>query len=450
LIDALGTAKFFIEGDKLKEARTVLDLVYPYATTVEQLDALGHAYSQAKGWEKCSDIASRLYFSLEEPRKSFARNSRINAYINLNQPDAALELIEEQESVNFNRNKKEFSVDDQVNLGLQKAMALFMMNKKGDSEKVLNTISKNYLLTEAQRRSIVFNMATHKIANGHFKEGLRDFILVGRQLGIWKKSSLPPMQQWTGQTLSTGQKILIVAEGGIGDEIINFRFCENLKRQGYIPYWYTNREDLAKVFERHGVPCITSQKHLNQIFDSTWCWTYSMSLPVYLEVFSHMLWNGPYLTPKSTSKSLLPLNGIKIGLKSCGNPEYEHNLHRAVPRTDMFTALLNLNPTRQMYWFDEDSSIWKDIKDDWEVTLDYINQMDVIVTSCTSLAHAAGAMGKETLVLVPIMNYYVWASPGETSPWYGNNVKLFRQTKPNCWKEPLKQVADYIDKNYKT
>lgn len=155
--DALGTAKFFIEGDKLKEARTVLDLVYPYATTVEQLDALGHAYSQAKGWEKCSDIASRLYFSLEEPRKSFARNSRINAYINLNQPDAALELIEEQESVI--RNKKEFSVDDQVNLGLQKAMALFMMNKKGDSEKVLNTISKNYLLTEAQRRSIVFIMA---------------------------------------------------------------------------------------------------------------------------------------------------------------------------------------------------------------------------------------------------------------------------------------------------
>jgi hypothetical protein len=82
----------------------------------------------------------------------------------------------------------------------------------------------------------------------------------------------------------------------------------------------------------------------------------------------------------------------------------------------------------------------------WEDTLDFIDQMDCIVSSCTSLVHAAGAMGKTTFVIVPIAEYYIWTSSSKTtkSPWYGDNVTLLRQEKPRCWKAPLDKLRKIL------
>lgn len=73
-----------------------------------------------------------------------------------------------------------------------------------------------------------------------------------------------------------------------------------------------------------------------------------------------------------------------------------------------------------------------------------IAQLDVVITSCTSVAHIAGAMGKITYVFVPIMNYYIWPGEANTSPWYDDHVRILRQSVVRSWKEPIEMLADHL------
>jgi hypothetical protein len=78
-------------------------------------------------------------------------------------------------------------------------------------------------------------------------------------------------------------------------------------------------------------------------------------------------------------------------------------------------------------------------------TYSLVSQMDLVITSCTSIAHIAAAQGKEVCVFVPIMEYYVWTSSTGKSWWYGDNVHLFRQKKPRNWDEPLKELKEFLN-----
>jgi ADP-heptose:LPS heptosyltransferase len=84
----------------------------------------------------------------------------------------------------------------------------------------------------------------------------------------------------------------------------------------------------------------------------------------------------------------------------------------------------------------------------WEDTLDFIDQMDCVISSCTSLVHAAGAMGKTCFVVVPIAEYYIWSTSRRdtTTPWYGNNFQVHKQTKVRDWHEPLTNVKQEVIK----
>ena len=79
----------------------------------------------------------------------------------------------------------------------------------------------------------------------------------------------------------------------------------------------------------------------------------------------------------------------------------------------------------------------------WEDTASHLAAMDLVITSCTSVAHMSAALGKETWVIAPIMPYYLWAVPGEKSAWY-DSVRLFRQTTYGDWTEPLAQVTQAL------
>ena len=57
--------------------------------------------------------------------------------------------------------------------------------------------------------------------------------------------------------------------------------------------------------------------------------------------------------------------------------------------------------------------------------------MDLVVSSCTSLIHAAGSIGKESIVIIPILTYYTWAKLGYKTKWYENNLTILRQKEVN-------------------
>jgi len=210
------------------------------------------------------------------------------------------------------------------------------------------------------------------------------------------------------------------------------------------PIWYTDRKDIAAIFERNGFKTVSN---INAI-PHDWLWTYSMPSPTYLDLEEDDLWYGPYLTPLNKAP-LLPNNRKKrIGIKCMGNPKYDQDLHRTIP----FEQLIDSIPEDyEIYSFHIDEDFThprviplKDKIKTWDDTLDYINQMDIIVSSCTSLIHAAGAIGKESIVIIPILTYYTWAKLGYHTKWYGDNLTVLRQREYDNWNAPLKELKDML------
>lgn len=430
--DPLATAKFFIDINQNDKAKIVLDLLKPYAQTLEQYDELGNLYIKSKDYKSALEIAFKLHnnFNLDSQQKQLMRTNIIRGCLQLNQPENALKFIQ----INLKENP------DDPELRMEEAFTYFLLDKKDLGEKVLrNILTKPH--NEDIDRKVKFNLGTYDLRNGLFKKGLREVLTGGRVFNSWKELPFPKEQFWEGNIVKN-KTILVCAEGGIGDEIISIRFMKHLKEKGLNPIWHSDRKDIVEIFERCGFPCMSKIKQL----PDDWLWTYSMPVPCYLELEKEELWNGPYLTPiKKASK----LDGAKkIGIKTMGNPYYDQDLHRTVP----FDDLVNCIPEDYtIYSFHMDENLYhprvinlKDKIKSWDDTFDYIDQMDIVVSSCTSLIHAAGAIGKLSAVIVPLLNYYTWAIPGNKTKWYGDNLTIFRQKRYDNWELPLTELKDYL------
>ena len=82
----------------------------------------------------------------------------------------------------------------------------------------------------------------------------------------------------------------------------------------------------------------------------------------------------------------------------------------------------------------------------WLDTWRVISSLDLVISSCTSVAHMAAAMGKPTWIMIPYNNeYFLWSMPGNTSPWY-DSVRLFRQTKYKDWSGAFDELREAFAK----
>ena len=66
--------------------------------------------------------------------------------------------------------------------------------------------------------------------------------------------------------------------------------------------------------------------------------------------------------------------------------------------------------------------------------------LDLVVTSDTSIAHLAGALGVPVWVALPFAPDWRWLLQREDSPWYPT-MRLFRQTEPGRWQDVFERVA---------
>jgi hypothetical protein len=175
-----------------------------------------------------------------------------------------------------------------------------------------------------------------------------------------------------------------------------------------------------------------------------------MTIPGYLNLTESDLWTEPYITALKNPKNQLNSNKFRVGIKCNGNPYFGQDEYRKIP----LDLMLQYIPEEcEIYYIDKDHKKNHprviDLADriqSWEDTLDFIDQMDCIISSCTSLVHAAGAMGKTTMVAVPICEYYIWTSTRQdnSTPWYGDNFYVYKQQKLRDWNHPLIQIRQHL------
>jgi hypothetical protein len=54
-------------------------------------------------------------------------------------------------------------------------------------------------------------------------------------------------------------------------------------------------------------------------------------------------------------------------------------------------------------------------------------------------------MGKRTIIMVPIMEYYTWVEGNSSSSWYGDKLTLIRQQKPEQWDEAYAELKSILE-----
>jgi hypothetical protein len=413
----------------------MLDLYFKRAETIEDFDTLGYLSLKAEHRQLYLKCAEAAYIRAENADQLYiARTNLYKAYNALNQPDKALFYID----LNLKLTPDDFETQT------QKAFNIALKGDKKTSENILLKLIEKFPERKEDMRSA---LSGKLLREGKTAEGILSF------LGTFKPKSgkfddVLKMRRWTG-TIQPGKTIYVEGEGGIGDEIINIRFFKYIEEMGMKPILYSSwskyREDTVSLFRRNGYEVLTETYSI----DRKQLWTPLMSLPGYLNLDESKLWYGPYLKPLNNPENKLQSKKFKIGIKCSGNPYFSQDEYRKIPLAKM---LEYLPKEAEIYYIDKETVKDSRVIDlspkikSWEDTLDFVEQMDCIVSSCTSLVHAAGSIGKTTFVIVPIAEYYIWSTSSQTtkSPWYGDNFQVHKQTKVRSWNEPLNNVKSEV------
>jgi hypothetical protein len=134
----------------------------------------------------------------------------------------------------------------------------------------------------------------------------------------------------------------------------------------------------------------------------------------------------------------------RIGIRWKGSATFEHEQHRVFPKELLFEAVKGYNCVSLQD--DEDPPEWieKVPLHSWVQTMLEISKCKLVITSCTSVAHLAGAMGVPTWIVIPILPYYLWAVPGSKTDHY-ESVELFRQEVYGCWEAPFNRIREKLN-----
>lgn len=306
-----------------------------------------------------------------------------------------------------------------------------------------------------------FNRGWFLINDGDYQNGCQ-LLEHGRYINVYGSPPLKTDAPIFNPEKSSieGKSIIVSLEGGFGDEIIHARFATSFKKQGAKAVYVAAAPELVSVFERiEGVDKVILRNQAHTVPHDYWVPGFSAGW-VAGHTFEDFP-NDPYLTPRPESvevwKTMINSEKIKVGIRWAGNPKFEHQQFRKFPEN--FITNLAKYPELQVYSLQRDHNLIQlpegvmDLQHfllSWEDTMAAIANLDIVITSCTSIAHLAAAMGKETWVLVPILPYHTW-TPGSpesnTSPYY-KCVKLFRQKNPKNWNEPFQELYAALEEKF--
>ena len=98
--------------------------------------------------------------------------------------------------------------------------------------------------------------------------------------------------------------------------------------------------------------------------------------------------------------------------------------------------------------FEDDMIDVSESLDSFNKTAALINKLDLVISSDTSVAHLAGALGKEIWIPLQKMPDWRWESKGESSYWY-NSATLFRQKSFKKWDSVFQSIYAKLNRKYK-
>ena len=378
---------------------------------------LGHLYL-----ESIKDyLQSIFYFSKAiklNPANIYTFFDLCKAYEYQNSPDDALKVLSIIES-GF-----ELTSETKLKLATQYAH----LGKSAEAERYFQAVLTEDPSNESARWHLSYLQLRHK----DFHQGLKNF--EARLSNEYKNSKA---YNWNVQQLS-GKHILLIAEQGLGDTIQFARYIPLLKQLG-AKVTLKCQDSLVSLMQSSFDIDLIAESSFPSDFD----YDYScplMSLPYKLNLSEEKIYaNTPYLkvSPEKqfeTKVILQETNRLNIGLTWKGNPLSSFEPQRSISLENL-RPLWNRDHTNyyilQKTLSEQDHALLDSelksvcLMEKLHTFLDtaaIIEQLDLVITIDSAVAHLAGALGKKTFLILPAYADWRWFDDTTKTPWYPNTT----------------------------
>lgn len=273
-----------------------------------------------------------------------------------------------------------------------------------------------------------------------------------------------PIPEWDG-VIRAGEKVIVFDEQGIGDTIQFSRYLPMLAAEGLDVTFFCRKSAQRLIKSLPGnIRCLDTFGPEEQ-FDKQIALS---SLPYARGTrLSTVPANVPYLAaePELVAQWAARLaergsmQDLKIGLCWAGNPNVRADPRRSIPLA-AFAPLMRMQGVRVISvqkhnGLEEIAGLPQDARletyDDFDNGPDafidsaaLMQNLDLVVSCDTSVAHLAGALARPTFVLLKKIPDWRWMLDREDSPWYPT-MRLFRQAERGNWAEVMSRVVAAVE-----
>ena len=301
-----------------------------------------------------------------------------------------------------------------------------------------------------------FNRGCVKLKQGHFEEGWKEYEW------RWHMPTFQPFNcpqpKWQGEDIAD-KTLLIHTEQGNGDALQFARFLP-MVRERCKKLIIVCTEPLRMLFKN--MDCVDEVRLAGNLpadlFD-VYCPIMSIAgaLKISLENLPTIT---PYLQiPKGVVvPELADNNKPKIGLVWAGSPTQQLNHHRSCP----IEVMLDITKAGDFDFYsfqlpisqdDKKTLQKKDVIDLEPELVSYahtgalLEQMDMVISVCTSVVHLSGALNIPSMVLLSPQADWRWLEETGKSTWYPN-TEILRQSTSGDWQELIARASTALNEHF--
>lgn len=410
----------------------------------------GAAYNKAKDYDKA--IESLEMAILKMPNHGGAYTNLGNVYNKLHDYKTAAKMHEKSIELEPNGSNAYSNVGTSYKyLGLS--------DKAITSYKKAIELDPNFVNAH-------FDLATMYLASEDFKNGWKEYEWRFRKEEmiphIIKHKDIFTKPLFTGIEDIKGKTLLLHSEQGYGDSIQFIRFAPQLKEKFGCKIAVKCREGLKELFKTiDEIDVIVDRSEETPAFDYQLS---IMSMPFILDMKStdELPKKMPYLKAIFDKDLEIKKEKDKINIGICWSASLTGESYEGkVFDLKFFEPLMN-NPKINLYSLQvgdgsEDIKKFKyedKIVDlthkltDFSKTASLINELDLVISSDTAVAHLTGALNKPVWIPLQKIPDWRWTNKGETTKWYPS-AKLFRQKTAKVWESVFQSINAKLSKQYK-
>lgn len=305
------------------------------------------------------------------------------------------------------------------------------------------------LHTAPNSAQVLFNQSLALLKAGDFQNGWAGYEHRTRLPHFASFQARLAQPQWQGESLA-GKTLLVWAEQGFGDTLQFCRFLDHINSDGGHVVFECQPELVPLLNQLAGAE-VVSRGELPPPHDVQ---CPLLSLPKIFDIKPDTI-PAPVKLQGSAAKPALPASDtdqLKVGLVWRGSRRNETPEPREIPAPllpeitrfgDAQFYSLQLEQIDGEAPFTENLIWMSKALPDFLATAQVIEQLDLIITIDTAVAHLAGTLRKPVWLLLPHGSEWRWLEHRDDSPWYPT-MRLFRQPAVGDWASVLSAVREAL------